>query len=94
MFKVFQPVNPELESQSLKAVQTLIRTLYEGTADSNPNQDDIQGLGRDICKECMDLMGEPEKSQAIPASKVAAALVGTTGELTICLRYITGFDKR
>lgn len=87
MFKVFQPVNPELESQSLKTLQTLIRTLYEGIEDSKPNQDDIQGLVREICKECIDLMGEPEKSQAIPASKVAAALVGTTGKLAILQGY-------
>ena len=70
-------MNPELEVQSLKTVQVLIRTLYKGLDESEGGE--IQGLVEEICKECMDLMGEPEKSQAIPASKVAAAMIGTTG---------------
>jgi DNA repair/transcription protein MET18/MMS19 len=35
--------------------------------------EDVQGLARDACEECIDILHEPEKSQAKPATKVLRA---------------------
>ncbi|KAH8111038.1 ARM repeat-containing protein [Phellopilus nigrolimitatus] len=78
--EVFQPVNTEIEGAALKSTQVLIQTIY-GT-ETKESSDKLEGLVKEICEECLELMGEPEKSQAVPASKVIAALVGTTPDIT------------
>ncbi|EJD07612.1 ARM repeat-containing protein [Fomitiporia mediterranea MF3/22] len=80
--EVFQPVNPEIEAEALKATEVLIRTIYGFDGSSERSEDHIEGLVADICSECLGLMSEPEKSQAVPASKVIAALIGTTPSIS------------
>lgn len=41
----------------------------------------------EIIQECLDLMEEPEKTQAIPATKVMGALIGTTSKPRACIIY-------
>lgn len=61
---------------ALNTVQVLVQTIYSGTEDMDDQ--DIQGLARDACEECIRILKEPEKSQAKPAMKVLCAFVSTT----------------
>ncbi|WVR08275.1 hypothetical protein IAU60_005322 [Kwoniella sp. DSM 27419] len=58
-----------IEAAALSALESLIRTLYP-TADDAPS-----GLAQDIIKECLEILNEPEKSQAMAATKILAALL-------------------
>jgi DNA repair/transcription protein MET18/MMS19 len=40
--------------------------------------EDIQGLAREACEECIQILREPEKSQAKPAIKVLCAFISAT----------------
>ena len=84
--QIFQPTDPETESMALHTVQVLIQTIYSGTGVEATEDDDIQGLARDACEECIRILKEPEKSQAKPAMKVLCAFVSTTrtSMFTIC----------
>lgn len=64
----------ETENRALETTQALIRTIYDGSPDSP------EDLVKDICKECIDILKEPEKNQAQHAIKILSALVMTTGE--------------
>ncbi|THH09922.1 hypothetical protein EW145_g1685 [Phellinidium pouzarii] len=81
--EVFQPVNSEIEKEALKATQILIQTIYGASTDAQGVPEQLEGLVMDICDECLELIGEPEKNQAVPASKVIAALIGTTPSITL-----------
>ena len=72
--EIFQPTDPETEEEALKATQVLIKTIY---ADEVTNTD-IDGLAKDACEECIQILKEPEKSQAKPAIKVLCAFMSTT----------------
>ncbi|EPQ56802.1 hypothetical protein GLOTRDRAFT_128555 [Gloeophyllum trabeum ATCC 11539] len=43
---------------------------------------DTPGLVKDVCHECLDLLKEPEKSQAKPAVKTLCAFLSTTGPVS------------
>ncbi|KAJ3521011.1 hypothetical protein NMY22_g12497 [Coprinellus aureogranulatus] len=75
--EVFQPVDTITEGLALKALQTLINTIYapEGNVDSST---DVQGLAKDACEECLTILREPEKSQARPATRVLCSFMTTT----------------
>ena len=73
-------MNPEIEAEALNTTQILIRTIYGPKESSEDTSETLSGLAKEICDECLELMKEPEKSQAIPASKVMASLIGTTGK--------------
>jgi DNA repair/transcription protein MET18/MMS19 len=65
-------------------MQSLIETIYMPNAIGESGMDvdvNITGLAKDICQECLKLLGEPEKSQAKPAMKTICALLKTTGSL-------------
>ncbi|KAL5536863.1 hypothetical protein ACEPAF_686 [Sanghuangporus sanghuang] len=79
--EVFQPVNPETEGEALKATQALIQTIYSDS-DEEASAGEPQGIITEISKECLELMNEPEKSQAVPASKVMASFIGTTPKIS------------
>ena len=81
--QIFQPVDPQTEEGALAAMQVLIKTIYaEEEADAEEaavgSDEDIQGLARDACQECINILKEPEKSQAKPATKVLCAFISTT----------------
>ena len=59
-------------------MQILIKTIYAEEEAAVESDEDIQGLARDACQECIDILKEPEKSQAKPATKVLCAFVSTT----------------
>ena len=64
---------------ALRTVQVLIETIYSGPgAEPSSDEDDIQGLARDACEECLRILKEPEKSQAKHAIKVLCAFMSTT----------------
>ena len=59
-------------------MQVLIRTIYTEEEAAVESDEDIQGLARDACEECINILKEPEKSQAKPATKVLCAFISTT----------------
>jgi DNA repair/transcription protein MET18/MMS19 len=72
--EIFQPTDIETEMEALKATQVLIKTIYaDEVADT-----ELQGLAKDACEECIQILKEPEKSQANPAIKVLCAFMSTT----------------
>lgn len=75
--EIFQPTDPHTEREALKSAQVLIKTIYSGGASS----DDIEGLAKEACEECVVILKEPEKSQATPAMKTLCAFVSTTRAL-------------
>ncbi|KLO19073.1 ARM repeat-containing protein [Schizopora paradoxa] len=80
--EIFQPVNPEIEEKALASLRVLVKTLYEVPDETLSNASEPKGLVSDILSECVELLNEPEKSQAIPASKVVASLIGSTSSVT------------
>ncbi|KAF8661259.1 hypothetical protein AX16_001362 [Volvariella volvacea WC 439] len=74
--EVFQPVDTKTEAEALKTVQALINTLYAGQ--STGTDVEVTGLARDVCEECIEILREPEKSQAKPAIKIISAFISTT----------------
>jgi len=78
LLQVFQPVDPETEEEALKTTQILVKTIYADEEPTVESNDDVQGLARDACEECIQILKEPEKSQAKPAIKVLCAFMSTT----------------
>ena len=76
--QIFQPVDPQTEEGALAAMQVLIKTIYAEEEVALESDEDIQGLARDACEECINILKEPEKSQAKPATKVLCAFISTT----------------
>lgn len=75
--QVFQPIDPQAESEALETIQALLKTIYADDV-SNTSSEDIQGLARDASEECVEILKEPEKSQARPATKILCAFMSTT----------------
>jgi DNA repair/transcription protein MET18/MMS19 len=63
---------------ALHTVQVSIQTIYSGF--DGADDQEIEGLARDACEECIRILKEPEKSQAKPAMKMLCAFVSTTRE--------------
>ncbi|KAJ6481205.1 ARM repeat-containing protein [Mycena vitilis] len=72
--EIFQPTDNVTEEAALVAVQALVVTIHADDA----QDEDVQGLARDACEECIGILREPEKSQAKPAIKVLCAFMTTT----------------
>lgn len=72
--EIFQPTDPETEGEALKTTQVLIKTIYADEV----SDADLGGLAKDACSECIQILKEPEKSQAKPAIKVLCAFMSTT----------------
>ncbi|KAF8825853.1 hypothetical protein HHX47_DHR6000662 [Lentinula edodes] len=71
--EIFQPTDSITEEFALKTTQDLVKTIYTSqTADGTDN--DIEGLARDACEECIAILREPEKSQAKPAIKILSSV--------------------
>lgn len=62
---------------ALHTTQVLVQTIYSGAAGVAQDQE-IEGLAKDACDDCIKILKEPEKSQAKPATKVLCAFVSTT----------------
>ncbi|WVQ79530.1 hypothetical protein IAT38_001629 [Cryptococcus sp. DSM 104549] len=57
-----------IEAAALSALESLMRTLY-------PTEKDVPtGLAQEIIKECLKILEEPDKSQAMGATKILAAM--------------------
>ncbi|KAG5340290.1 hypothetical protein C0989_002306 [Termitomyces sp. Mn162] len=76
--QIFQPTDPLTEQEALKTTQALVETIYKHEEDAIESDDDVQGLARDVCEECIHILREPEKNQAKPAIKVLCAFMSTT----------------
>ncbi|WWC93066.1 uncharacterized protein L201_008031 [Kwoniella dendrophila CBS 6074] len=57
-----------IEAAALSALESLIHTLYP------TEQDAPTGLAQDIVKQCLEILNEPDKTQAIAATKILAAI--------------------
>ena len=75
--EIFQPVDVETEDNALLATQVMVKTIYEG---QDIQIDDVEGFARTITQECLDILKQPEKSQARHAIKTACALLSTTSK--------------
>ncbi|KAF8217060.1 Dos2-interacting transcription regulator of RNA-Pol-II-domain-containing protein [Mycena galopus ATCC 62051] len=73
--EIFQPTDGATEEAALATVQALVVTIH---AEDDAQDEDVQGLARDACEECIGILREPEKSQAKPAIKVLSAFMATT----------------
>lgn len=73
--EIFQPVDVETEDGALLATQAMVKTIYEG---QDVQIDDVKGFARIITQECLDILKQPEKSQARHATKTICALSSTT----------------
>ncbi|KAF8817465.1 ARM repeat-containing protein [Phlegmacium glaucopus] len=76
--EIFQPVDTQTEEGALAVIQVLIKTIYAEEEAAVESDEDIQGLARDASEECINILKEPEKSQAKPATKVLCAFISTT----------------
>ncbi|KAI0940934.1 hypothetical protein AcV7_003173 [Taiwanofungus camphoratus] len=77
--EIFQPTDSATEEAALKSTQVLIQTLYSrNETEHKSDEEDIQGLAKEACEECIQILREPEKSQAKPANKVLCAFMATT----------------
>jgi len=76
--QIFQPVDTQTEDGALATIQALVKTIYAEEEAAVESDEDIQGLARDACEECINILKEPEKSQAKPATKVLCAFISTT----------------
>ncbi|KAJ7906016.1 ARM repeat-containing protein [Mycena leptocephala] len=72
--EIFQPTDGATEEAALATMQALVVTIHADDA----QDEDVQGLARDACEECIGILREPEKSQAKPAIKVLCAFMATT----------------
>ncbi|KAF7356213.1 MMS19 nucleotide excision repair [Mycena venus] len=72
--EIFQPTDSLTEQVALATMQALVVTIHADDA----QDEDVQGLARDACEECIGILREPEKSQAKPAIKVLCAFMATT----------------
>ncbi len=66
------------EEKALKTFQVLIQTIYSAAEEGQDDDATIEGLAKDASDECMEILGEPEKSQAKHAIKVLCAFMSTT----------------
>jgi len=73
--EIFQPVDVETEDSALLATQALVKTIYGG---QDVQVDDVKGFAKGITQECLDILKQPEKSQARHAIKTICALLSTT----------------
>lgn len=76
-----------MEEEALKTMQILVHTIYAEEEQALESDEDIQGLARDACEECLQILKEPEKSQAKPATKILCAFITTT---RWCFQITTG----
>ncbi|PCH36357.1 ARM repeat-containing protein [Wolfiporia cocos MD-104 SS10] len=77
--EIFQPTDSRTEEAALKTTQVLIQTIYSVVErETQTDEAEIQGLAKDACEECIQILREPEKSQAKPAIKVLCAFMSTT----------------
>ncbi|KAJ7625679.1 ARM repeat-containing protein [Roridomyces roridus] len=72
--EIFQPTDNLTEAAALSTTQILVTTIHAGDS----QDEDVQGLARDACEECIGILREPEKSQAKPAIKILCAFMATT----------------
>ena len=76
--EIFQPVDAETEDSALLATQVMVKTIH---VDHDVQIDDFEGFAKGVTQECLDILKQPEKSQARHAIKTICALLPTTREL-------------
>jgi len=64
-------------------LQALIKTIYGD--DGAECKEDTKGLAHDACEECINILREPEKSQARPATRILCSFMTTTCEFHVNL---------
>ena len=60
----------------------LIQVIYSTDDAERGSVEDLEGLAKDACDECLEILREPEKSQAQPAMKVLCSFMATTRTCT------------
>ena len=67
--QIFYSPDAQIEADALETFRTMIVTLYP---ESKENSID---LAQEIIKECQEILQEPEKSKAKPATKILSGLI-------------------
>jgi len=75
--EIFQPVDTETEDSALLATQVMVGTIH---VDHDVQTEDFKGFVKEVTQECLDILKQPEKSQARHAIKTICALLSTTGK--------------
>ncbi len=86
--QIFQPTDNVTEEKALKTMQVLIQTIYSAAPAEQADDAEIEGLAKEACEECIQILREPEKSQAKHAIKVLCAFMSTTRQ---CSSSCTSF---
>jgi len=73
--EIFQPVDAETEDSALLATQAMVKTIH---VDHDVQINDFKGFAKGVTQECLDILKQPEKSQARHAIKTICALFPTT----------------
>ena len=73
--EIFQPVDTETEDSALLVTRALVKTIHEG---QDVQVDEFKGFAKEITQECLDILKQPEKSQARHAIKTICSLLPTT----------------
>ncbi|CDO69761.1 hypothetical protein BN946_scf184766.g6 [Trametes cinnabarina] len=76
--EIFQPTDNVTQEKALKTTQILIQTIYSASEAERNDSAEIEGLAKEACEECIQILREPEKSQAQHAIKVLCAFMSTT----------------
>lgn len=74
-----------VELLALDALESLIKTLYP-KVETSP-----AGLAHDIIKQCLEMLKDPEKNQAVSATKILGALLRASGKCHRGLELIISF---
>ncbi|KDQ61341.1 hypothetical protein JAAARDRAFT_190123 [Jaapia argillacea MUCL 33604] len=96
--EIFQPTDTETEEEALKATQVLVRTIYDTEEQRNAPHQEIEGLAKEICEECIKILQEPEKNQGRYATKTLCAFLSTTENicrytLSMVIPHLTGLFR-
>jgi DNA repair/transcription protein MET18/MMS19 len=76
------------EAEAMQAMQDLVKTIQSEQEDVE--NEDVQVFVQEICSECIQILQEPEKSQAKSAMKIICALLPTTGlyAFDLCVLHV------
>jgi DNA repair/transcription protein MET18/MMS19 len=72
--QIFYSPDAQIEADASETLQTMLHVLYP-TMDDKPS-----GIAESVIKECAELLKEPEKSKAKPATRTLVAMIKASRE--------------
>ena len=71
--QIFYSPDAQIEADASETLQTMIGVLYPTP------EHKVTGLAEEVIKECAELLKEPEKSKAKPATRTLVACIKASG---------------